>query len=205
MKNNVLKIFTIVFFAILQLISFAESKPSEAVFVETFFDKIIKIAKDSNIDKNAKEKKCIDITSDVLDFDWNAKMALGANFKQFNSDEKQEYLNAYKDLLMSKWLPKIYNVDKLVDIKIDNNVVKLSDTDSLVRVQFLYKDDAKKINSVNADIRIRNFPDNTQKILNVIVENVDLALSYRSDFTSVIEKKGLQAFLKDLKAKSLNK
>ncbi len=195
--------FFICYFIFSTLNLFASEGLNEVAFVRDFFNQIVSVAKNNKLNKVQKEARCIEITESILDFDWNAKMALGVSFRKFNENEQKEYLQAYKNLLISKWLPKIYNIDNLVEIQLDDRAVKISDSDHLVKMKLFYREEStKKIKSLDADIRLRNFQD-TKKILNIIVENVDLALSYRSDFSSIIEKKGMQEFLKELKAKNL--
>ena len=173
-------------------------------YVNTFIDKIILTAKEKGISNAAKEEKCIALSDEYVDFEWNAKMAIGRHFKSMNELQQKEYLSLYRKLLINKWLPKIYNVSSLVNIKINKNVDQINETDEMIKGKFFFKNEKGKEDNFTIDIRVR-LVDGRYKVLNILVENVDLAMSYRSDFDATITKSGIECFLSALSEKVKNK
>ncbi len=135
----------------------------------------------------------------LIDFEWNAKMALGRPFKDLADAEKTEYINEYTKFVAYSWLPKM-NYDRSLNLKffVRKDSEKMGKQDEKVCVEITAPDSAK----YEVYLRIRCLEEEKRcKILNVDVEGVDLALSYRAQFESYIEEHGgrgnsIIAFLK---------
>ena len=137
-----------------------------------------------------------------IDFEWNARMALGRSWKDLTNEDQQKYLFEYKRFLCFSWLPKLnYNRKNGVKVEIKDNALSIPNTmDHNITINITAPD--SKIYEVI--LRVREYADGSFKILNVIAEGVDLALSYRVQFESFIESKGSAlSLIEDLKNKNL--
>ena len=142
-------------------------------------------------DMKQKRQAVVDKYYRLIDFEWNARMALGRPYKDLNDVDKKEYLKEYTKFVAYSWLPKL-NYDRSLNLKfnVKKNSEKLGKQDERVCIEITAPDSAK----YEVYVRIRYFPDTkTCKILDVDVEGVDLALSYRAQFESYIEANGGRA------------
>ena len=143
------------------------------------------ITLEKQTDMKQKRQAVVDKYYRLIDFEWNAKMALGRPYKDFNDKEKETYLEEYTKFVAYSWLPKL-NYDRSFNLKFNvrKNSEKLGKQDEKVCIEIISPDSTK----YEVYVRIRYFADTkTCKILDVDIEGVDLALSYRSQFESYIE------------------
>ena len=118
-----------------------------------------------------------------INFEWNAKMALGRPYLALSPEKQKEYIKAYTEFLSYAWLPKLsYDKDSGIKIIVQDKTENLNDKDENVTVNIITFDGKK----YEAFLRVR-YDNNKCQILNVTAEGVDLAMSYRSQFTSYIE------------------
>ncbi len=136
-------------------------------------------------DKTSDEKKQILIERYVknIDFDWNAKMALGRLFLQLPQNEQKKYLIEYKKFITYTWLSKLgQNILDGVNMKIKEKSSKINENEEYVTL--LIKLDNSEIYEAVLRTKLSN---GVFKILNINIEGIDLAAAYRADFLSYIE------------------
>lgn len=200
MKNKMCKFSTYLSIFLLSVTStFASVKHKKVIFVENSLSKGLELAKGVLNKKNTKQDLIV-FGKSIFDLEWNAKMALGRPYKEMSSPQQSEYLKLYEDLIISKWFPYLYNVEKLDSYIVIENVSNITATDDNVKVSFRYKDEGK-ISSAIVEFRIREYENGELKILNIVAEGIDLALSYRTDFESILSKHNINEFFVKLKEK----
>ncbi len=119
----------------------------------------------------------------AINFEWNAKMAIGRPYLTLTPEKQKEYVKAYTEFLAYVWLPKLnYDSDSGIKIVVQKKTEVINDKDQNVTVN-LITPDSKKYEAI---FRVR-CENNNCKILNIVAEGIDLAMSYRSQFTSYIE------------------
>ena len=153
-------------------------------FIKVKFNEALEILEKTDENDPKRLQIIVDKYAPYLDFEWNAKMALGRPFQQFSDTEKKEYIDLYTEFLSYTWLPKL-NYDRRYGIKfvISDKTEKLNDKDENVSIVIMALDGK----SYNMTTRVRCENKNDCRILNLSAEGVDLALSYRVQFTSYIE------------------
>lgn len=178
----------IVLFLNIKTTSFANNKVK---YVEDIQADIMKILHNSQ-DDNRTKQLIIDKYAKYIDFEWNAKNALGRYFLDLTDEEKNNYICEYACFISYSWLPKLdFQKVKGVKINILNNTIPLNNkfNDENVVIKITLPDGL--IYTVN--LRIREMLDNSFKILNIDVEGVDLAMMYRYQFESLINSNGNSA------------
>ena len=142
-----------------------------------------------NTTMKQKRQILIDKYMPYIDFEWNAKMALGIPYKSLTKEKQKEYIEQYTLFLAYNWLPKL-NFDRKLGIKIDvlDDGLKVGKNDENVHIVVELPDSSKY--DIYARIRYEN---NSCKVLNLVAEGIDLALSYRAQFESYIEEHGNEA------------
>ena len=147
-----------------------------------------KMLGDKKLTAKQKRQKTIDMYMPYIDFQWNAKMALGRPFLQLNEKQKSEYLTEYTKFLAYTWLPKMniqgeFKMDiKALDI---TERVGTAGTDELVTFIATGDDGTKYTIIIRSSIK-----DGKLMVRDVNVEGVGLASSYQAQFSSYIEQHG---------------
>ena len=154
-----------------------------------FLDDTMTLLEQQNLSINKKRQMIIDRYLPIINFEFNAKMAMGLPYKALSPQDQKEYVNEYTKLLAYTWLPKL-NYDRrngLVVTVVDKSQ-PVNDKDEIVKAK-MQTPDGK---SYDMDLRIRDLSHTDRKIkcqiLNIVVEGVDLAATYRAQFSDQIEK-----------------
>lgn len=133
-----------------------------------------------------KKQMLIDVFTVYFLFDWNAKMALGRPFQSLTDAEKKTYITEYSKYFSYTWFPELF-YDKRNGIKINIRPTSevINEKDSIVNVDVISPDGKKY--ELALRVRKNDKKDMPCNILNLTLEGIDLAMSYRSQFASYIE------------------
>ncbi|WHQ47009.1 MAG: ABC transporter substrate-binding protein [Candidatus Midichloria sp.] len=175
--------------------SFADTKKNIEDFVDNNARRVISVLEEK-ISDNAKKEKLAALFYEIVDYEWIGKFVIAKNWNGMNRNQKNHYLEAYK-----KYLSNLY-VKKFVDY--NNQQYKIVDISNIGKSHFIAA--TKIINTwsskprVNVAYRIKD-SNNVLKIVDIIGEGVSLLSTQRADFSSIIEQKGINNFLKILERK----
>ena len=173
-----------------------------------FINETMELLEKGDISINKKRQMIIDRYLPIINFEFNAKMAMGLPYKALSPQDQKEYVNEYTKLLAYTWLPKLnYDRKNGIVITVMDKTQPVNDKDEIVKVK-MQTPDGK---SYDIDLRVRDLSNTDRKIkcqiLNIVVEGVDLAATYRAQFSDQIEKNNgdgrvITKFLKEQNAKS---
>lgn len=155
-------------------------------FVESKFYGYQKQIEGKNFDKKTKEQLLLDNYYNIFDFEWMAKMSIGLPYKSLSQQQQKEYVIEFSKLFCYSWLPSFdYDKSSGISVNILPQVQKINDKDAIVKIE-LKAPDGKRY---ELEIRVRDTgdPRGKYKILNLIIDGIDVAVSYRAQFNSYIE------------------
>ena len=155
-------------------------------FIESKFNGYQKQIEGKAFDRNTKEQLLLDNYYGAFDFEWMAKMSIGLPYKSLSQQQQKEYIREFSKLFCYSWLPKFdYDKSSGISVKILPQVKKINDKDSIVKID-LKAPDGKRY---ELEIRVRDTGNAKEKykILNLIIDGIDVAVSYRAQFNSYIE------------------
>ena len=154
--------------------------------VKNMLNTTIKNTELKNMSKAKQKQAVVDAYFPYFDLEWNAKMSIGINYKKMTNQEQQLYLKEFAKFFSYVWLPYLY-VDNTsgARLMVKDKTVNVNETDEYVDV-VVYMPDGKIF---NIRLRVRDKAGWQHcKILNAIIDGVDLAMSYRAQFDAYIEK-----------------
>lgn len=190
----------IVFLSIFNQNSKAIEKTDGQKYVEKIASGIFDIISNKKLTLEQQKKLLLDKFIDEIDFNWNARAAVGRVFNEMTDVQKKDFVSAYKDFLIKVWMPKFKgysNETYKVGQEIEVQALK---TDSNVPIVITLNDGK----TITIELRIRK-SQNYYKILNITAEGVDMARTYNSQFSEYIDKHGINGLIDYLKTgKSLD-
>lgn len=181
------------------LSSFAFASDSASEIVTETVEKVKEtvVARKSQLSPEELDKELRDIISPVFDFREMSRRSLAKYWKQATPDQQKEFVDLFSSLLAKNYLKKIrdnaenslMNIVGEQDAGKNRKVVKTTvDVDGT---------------SASIDYRMRA-KDDTWKVYDVIVENIGLVSNYRSEFSSIVQKDGVDGLITKLKNKKTN-
>jgi phospholipid transport system substrate-binding protein len=177
-------------------IAFSALSPKEQI--KKTVDNIISILKDPKYkgEKNSHQRRTAlrNEIGKVLDFEEMAKRSLGVYWKERTPQEKKEFVDLYKDLLIRSYSGKIesYTDEEIIytDERIENG--KYAE----VKTKIITKD--KK--EIPIDYKLY-FNGKEWKVYDLVIEGVSLVSNYRSQFNKIIRNHSYQDLVKRMKIK----
>lgn len=163
------------------------------VYIEKFGKNIIDISAEKISDKK-KMGKLISLVEASIDAKWISRFVLGKHYKSFSEAQFEKFVGIYRDYLINSYAPKFLSYNGTMftvnDVKFQNIFYNVS-TD-------FYAVNKPKPASVSFRIKKRG---DTILIIDFIPEGISLLESQRSEFDSVISRKGSADFIKNLENK----
>jgi len=172
-------------------------EPTEQIKQTT--DKILSILADPNLKNPARAEERKQSVRRTIDgrFDWEelARRSLAQYWAQRTPDEKEEFIQLYRELLARTYLNKVQDYSgetvRYEGESIEGNY-------ATVRVRIL----TSKNTEIPVDYRVMKKGSNWL-VYDISIEGVSLVNNYRSQFNSILQKSTYQELVKKLKDKSL--
>jgi phospholipid transport system substrate-binding protein len=152
------------------------------------------------ITKEAKISQIRGMIEKEMDFEWNAKIALGSQGRNMSPENFKHFIVLYKELLCQNWATKFSIAENATkqDLVFNNRVIKTNATDDIISFYI----EAKNGNKIDIKIVVKTLDEakSSFKVIDLIGEGVSIALSYRSQFSSYIDEHGLDAIIPHLES-----
>ena len=131
-----------------------------------------------------------------VDTDWIAQFVLGRSWRELNDVKKQEYLTSYRTFLIKHYTSNFKKYTQGTDFKVTG-------TRELKPGVYLVTMTIKRAGEpdVLANYRIAD-RNGALKVTDIIVEGVSLLTTQRSEFQSVVSRKGIDHLIAQLKKRA---
>jgi phospholipid transport system substrate-binding protein len=194
--KNSIKILTTFLMLNLSIFTSANATAAGAEdFVKQLSDKVIELVKNKNENELIKDKQLSKLFEESVDTQWISKFVMGNHWKDASETQKRVYLELYRKFLLSNYIPKLKSYANQ-EIKF-KNVFDEGENEYLIETSIVQPDGS----SVNVDYKVRKYGENKYLIFDVIAEGVSLITTQRSEFASILSRKGVDYLIKKLKMK----
>lgn len=191
------RIFLAFLIFILPLVVFASEEGARSFVVKTA-DDALKIVENTKLSPEEKQQELNKIFEDVVDIEWVGRFAMGQYWREATDEQKQEYLELYKKFLIQSYVPNFRSyTNQRLDI-----LSSLRDSEGEYTVQTEFNEPNKP--SIRVDYKIRQNSEGTYEIFDIVAEGVSMITTQRSDFGSILSRKGIKHLIKLLKNKVSN-
>lgn len=183
------------------LLSFSFAKPafadnSATAFVQGLGDTALMSLTGKDINRKTRETRVRAILRKNFDLPSIGKFALGTQWRQTSDKERAEYMDLFEDMIVQTYTTRFEDYSGQ-ELKVDKSITD-KNGDFLVASQVIQKEGP----AVNLQWRIRN-KDGALRVEDVIVENISMSLTQRSDFAAVMQQGGgVESLLVSLRERS---
>jgi len=192
----IVTIITLLFAAFIANTAYAAGTDDARQFVDNVGKQVLAVVNSSD-SADQKQIKLRNMFSQNVDIDWMAKFVLGHAWQQASEEQRTHYLQSYKEYLLTHYTTSFsdYTGSKYVITDTKN------DEDGQITVNMQIKAAKDQQQETAAGYRLRN--NNGQfKIVDIIVEGVSLITTERSEFSSVVQQKGMDGLISTLEQKT---
>jgi len=161
-------------------------------------DRVLAVLQDSRLksaDKQKERRQQIrQIIASRFDFPEMAKRSLGSNWQKGSSDEQQQFVELFTELLERSYADQIesYDGEKIVYGR-ENVSQDQADVDTKIVT--------KKGEQISVNYKLRS-AGGDWKVYDVVIENVSLVNNFRSQFNRILANGSFAELLKKLQSKS---
>lgn len=162
--------------------------------VKTTVDQALDVLRDTSSPLAQRQDKLRQIVAQTFDFKEMAKSALGYHWKELTPAQQEEFTNAFVAFIEDSYLSKIndYRGQQVTFLRASNDGPQYAQVNTDI-VQ-------PKGDSIHVNYRLLQ-ENGTWKIYDVTVDAISIIANYRNQFNRVMNSKGYQTLIADLKAK----
>ncbi|MFB9356259.1 MlaC/ttg2D family ABC transporter substrate-binding protein [Sneathiella chinensis] len=174
-----------------------EAAEQQAInLVDQLGQRAVKLLSDGSLDEDAKREGFSNLVNDGFDMDLIGKFVLGKYRRQTSPEQLQEFLSLFDTYMITTYQKRIgeYAGENLEILK----AKPLNKKEILVNSQIIRPAGPP----IKLDWRVRKSNSGDLKIIDLIVENVSMAITHRDEFSSVISNngKGVDGLIETLKS-----
>ena len=151
----------------------------------------------SNVSEAERNKRFTKLFNQDLDLDFIGKFVLGRYWRTATSKQRSDFIDVYRQLNIKTWSER-FNEFKGKHFEFLGTETSKSEDQIFVNTQVPMQEGAP----ASVKWRVKN-TDGKMRIVDIIIENVSLAQTARSEYTSYIQKSpnGIDGLIQDLQAK----
>jgi len=163
----------------------ADEKADAATeLVDRLGKEAVKLLADDSKDVSQKRAEFDRLLARDFDMRLIGRFVLGKNWRQATEEEREEYLTVFQDYIVNTYQKRIgeYSGENLNILK----AKELNSKEQLVNSEIIRPNGP----AIKLDWRVRRNKAGELKIVDIIVENVSMALTHREEFSAVISSNG---------------
>jgi phospholipid transport system substrate-binding protein len=162
--------------------------------VRTTVDQALEVLRDKSTPLAQRQDKLRQIVAQTFDFTEMAKSALGYHWKEITAAQQQEFTNAFIAFIEDSYLSKIndYVGQQVSFLRVSNEGPQYAQVATDI-IQ-------PKGDAIHVNYRLLQ-EGSTWKIYDVTVDAISIIANYRNQFNRVMNNKGYNTLIADLKAK----
>lgn len=165
-------------------------------FIEGLAREVVTILEDKASDLDQKDVALKQVFEGHIAIDWVGRFVLGRHWRTATPAQQQAYLASYKSFIMNSYVNRLkeYSGEKFT----------ILNTRDLGQEQYLLSMEINRPGnepSVLVDYKVREEGGKYQ-VFDIVVEGVSLITTQRSEFDSVVSRKGLDYLISQLEAKA---
>lgn len=155
-------------------------------------DQVLGILRNDGLEREQKVTHLATLLEGPIDLDLVARLILGRHWRTASPQQREEYLALFQEFALDSLASKLH-VYQGQEFEVTGARV-VSDRDAVVSTRIL----SPNRPPLDVDWRLRQVDDHLVAI-DVIVEGVSLIVTQRSEFGSVVERRGVEGLLSELR------
>jgi phospholipid transport system substrate-binding protein len=165
-------------------------------YVDRVGSQVLSLINTPELAEEDKKQRLQQIFVEHVDIPWMGRFVLGHYWQKANAEERQRYLDAYQSYLLANYTTNFtdYSGSKyqITDVRDQGNG----------QFTILMQIDAPQQQTpTEAGYRLRADDQGNFKIRDIIIEGVSLITTQRSEFTSVLQRNGMNQLISELESR----
>lgn len=175
----------------------AASGPGDQI--QGAISKVLEVLKDPNLKSEGKKKERLERLRTIIEpqfaFTEMAKRSLGAQWQRRTTEEQQEFVTLFKELIETSYIDSIDSYD-------GEKIIITSEKKEKDYAEVNTKIATKKGEEVSVNYKLISANDGW-KVYDVVIENISLVNNYRSQFSRIISRSSYEDLTRKMKQKEM--
>ena len=163
-------------------------------FIRVLGDEAVATLRAPGFAEEAREARIRALVSEGFDLSYIGRFALGRYWRQATAEQRSEYLQIFGEYLLKTYMERFGGYADVTMAVISERPAGTKDV--VVSTQIVRPNGR----SFAADWRVRT-TDGRYRIIDVMVEGVSMVVTQRSEFAAVIQRRGIQGLIDDLRVR----
>ncbi len=181
---------------VLSMASVSARADEATAFIDGIGQEVVGILGNASMNDASKETALRGLFQKHVDVDWIGRFVLGKYWRTASPAQQQRYLEGYRGFVIKSYTSKFKEYTGSETYKIKGSIQDAQGR-NIVTMELLRPGEA----SVMVDYKIRR-EDNELRIFDIVVEGVSLITTQRSEFASVVSRKGLDYLIEQLQKRA---
>ena len=164
---------------------YAADKPM--TFIQEIADEAIANVKDKSLSKTEKQDKFRKLFVKAVDVEKVSQFALSRHWKTASVDQKKSFTQAFEDLTVETWSRRF---DEYAGQIVKIIASRPAEGKGQTFVDSKVLENEKDPNPIEVIWRLRQDKDGNYKIVDIIVEGVSMAMTYRKEYGAILSREG---------------
>ena len=161
-------------------------------FIDDLATQVLTLVRDQSIPTEVKTQKIEALFSDKVDINFVAQFALGKYWREATPQQRTDYIAAYKPFILKNYASRLTRYSgQTYTLKNARNEGDVS----IVTMEIIDPNGQ----NVMVEYRLREGGEGKFKIVDIIVEGVSLLTTQRTEFSSIVDQKGIDGLIDALK------
>jgi phospholipid transport system substrate-binding protein len=177
----------------------ADTAPGAKAVIEHVTQAALAVLRDKSLSATERRQKTRQIAFDSMDFNVLSRLAMGRYWRNLTDAQRAEFVVEFKKRVAGTYG---HTSDEYTDedIKVAADRQE-SDGDWTVQTKIIGTKDGTRQEIAKVDYRLRQ-KDSQWKIIDVTIDNVSLAMNFRSQFQDIMNNGGFDQLMKVLREKN---
>jgi phospholipid transport system substrate-binding protein len=169
---------------------------SAEVIVHTAISEVVAALKNPDLEEAARREAVSKSIISRFDFEAMAQRILATNWRKTSEEQREQFVDLFQQILSNTYWSKIKVYSDEEIIVLDTTV--RDDRFAVVETRILLKD-----KNIPIDYKLyRNRRTNSWVAYDVVIEQNSLIQNYRSTFSEIVEKDGIDGLIADMKKRA---
>ncbi len=166
---------------------------SASEFVAQLGDQAINVLRTTDTDLGDREARFRGLLRQGFDLGFIGRFALGPHWRRATAEQRSDYLEVFGDYVLQTYSSRLGGyAGETMTIVAER---RAGEKDSLVQTEIARPSGP----AISAEWRVRNI-DGRQRIIDITIEGVSMAVTKRSEFSAVIQSRGVDGLIAALRA-----
>jgi phospholipid transport system substrate-binding protein len=171
----------------------AVSADAARQMIQSVGDDVLSVLRDPALDNQQKFDRLVALLDGPIDLDIIARLILGRHWRSASEGQQAEYLELFRAFALDNLASRLHVYDGQDFEIVGAQTVNERDAVVATRVTGGGRPPLK------VDWRVRELDDGDLVAIDVIVEGISLIVTQRSEFSAVIERRGMDGLLAELR------